>query len=47
MTSDTKFLTETHEILGGHAKVYRTSRAVGDEAEKRRSASIHLIKHVS
>jgi integrase len=29
MTSDTKFLTETHEIMGGHAKVYRTSQNGG------------------
>ena len=29
MTSDTKFLTETHEIFGGHAKVYRTSQNGG------------------
>ena len=29
MTSDTKFLTESHEIMGGHAKVYRTSQNGG------------------
>ena len=29
MNSVTKFLIETHEIMGGHAKVYRTSQNGG------------------